>query len=132
VMAIPGSPLDPRCRGTNDLIRKGATLVESAADVLTVIEAMRGTGTAEPASDDFRASDEAASQDESLLDSARRRVIEALGPAPAPVDSIIRDLRLPAQLVWTVLLELELAGRLERQPGNMAALLVEASSGRDD
>ena len=132
VMAIPGSPLDPRCRGTNDLIRKGATLVESAADVLAAIEAMRGTGPAEPAGGDFRASDEAASQDESLLDSARRRVIEALGPAPAPVDSIIRDLRLPAQLVWTVLLELELAGRLERQPGNMAALLVEASSGRDD
>ena len=60
---------------------------------------------------------------ESVPDNVRNRIVEALGPSPAPVDAIIRDLGLPAPIVLTVLLELELAGKLERQPGNMAALV---------
>jgi DNA processing protein len=120
VMTVPGSPLDPRCRGTNDLIRKGATMVESAEDVLAVVEAMRGGPLAEPPSEDYG---DAASGTESVPDDIRNRIVEALGPSPAPVDAIIRDLDLPPAIVLTVLLELELAGKLERQPGNMAALL---------
>jgi DNA processing protein len=119
-MAVPGSPLDPRCRGTNGLIRNGATLVENAEDVLAVVEAMRGQGAAEPPSGDFEG---APARAESVPDHIRNRILEALGPTPAPVDAIIRDLDLPPALVLTVLLELELAGKLERQPGNMAALV---------
>ena len=120
VMAVPGSPLDPRCRGTNDLIRKGATLVENAGDVLGVVEAMAGDALAEPPPDGF---EDAGPGGESVSNDIRNRVVEALGPTPAPVDAIIRDLGLPPAIVLTVLLELELAGKLERQPGNMAALV---------
>ncbi len=123
VMAVPGSPLDPRCRGANGLIRNGAALVESAEDVLGVVEAMRGGGAvAEPDTRDYAPATPGAGGDEAL-DAARRDVIEALGPSPAPVDAIIRDLAYPPQTVLTILLELELAGKLERQPGNMVALI---------
>jgi len=120
VMAVPGSPLDPRCRGTNDLIRKGATMVENAADVLAAVAAMRRPELGEPPAGDF---DDPQAVGEPVSDGLRRRVLEALGHTPAPVDALIRDLGLPAQTVLTVLLELELAGRIERQPGNMAVLV---------
>ncbi len=120
VMAVPGSPLDPRCRGTNGLIRNGATLVENAEDVLTIVKAMHGQGLGETPGAEFDAASGAA---ESVPDDTRNRILEALGPTPAPVDVIIRDLGLPPAVVLTVLLELELAGKLERQPGNMAALV---------
>ncbi len=122
VMAVPGSPLDPRCRGANGLIRNGAAMVENAEDVLTIVEAMRGGTVAEPDTGDYATpTPEPASDD--ALETARRNVIEALGPTPAPVDAIIRDLGYPPQTVLTILLELELAGKLERQPGNMVALI---------
>jgi DNA processing protein len=121
VMAVPGSPLDPRCRGTNDLIRKGATMVETAEDVLDTLEAMRGDQLSQPESGRF--GDAGASAGEPASDDARTRILDALGHTPAPVDAIIRDLGLPAQTVLTVLLELELAGHIERQPGNMTVLV---------
>lgn len=121
VMAVPGSPLDPRCRGANDLIRNGATLVESAADVLSAVGAMNGAAAvAAPAYDPPPA---AVAGADGEYDAVRSRLIEALGPSPAPIDGIVRELGLPAQLVMTVLLELELAGRVERHAGNTAALL---------
>ncbi len=121
VMAVPGSPLDPRCRGTNDLIRKGATMVEESGDVLAALEAMRGDGLSQPEPGQF--GDAGALAGEPASDDVRARILDALGHTPAPVDAIIRDLGLPAQTVLPVLLELELAGRIERQPGNMAALV---------
>ncbi len=125
VLAVPGSPLDPRCRGANGLIRAGATLVESADDVLMAVQAMRGDFISEP---DKTAFDGAGAEPaDDIPATARARVIEALGPTPAPVDEIIRDLGIAPQKVLTVLLELELAGRLERHPGNMAALVPEGA-----
>jgi DNA processing protein len=118
VMAVPGSPLDPRCRGTNGLIRNGATLVENAEDVLAVVRAMRPEGMSEPDGDEF-----SGDVGEPVSEDVRERIMEALGPTPAPVDAIVRELGLPPAVVLTALLELELAGRLERQPGNMAALI---------
>jgi DNA processing protein len=118
VFAVPGSPLDPRARGTNDLIRQGATLTEGAADVLAVLGGMLApqppeipSGSAPPA----------VSEDEALLLTARQLVIEKLGPAPVPVDEIIRQCQLPPAVVLTILLELELAGRLTRHPGNQVS-----------
>ncbi len=125
VLAVPGSPLDPRCRGANGLIRAGATLVESADDVQMAVQAMRGDFISEP---DKTAFDGAGAEPaDDIPATARARVIEALGPTPAPVDEIIRDLGIAPQKVLTVLLELELAGRLERHPGNMAALVPEGA-----
>jgi DNA processing protein len=60
-------------------------------------------------------------QDEASLLTARQLVIEKLGPAPVPVDEIIRQCQLPPALVLTILLELELAGRLTRHPGNQVS-----------
>ena len=126
VFAVPGSPLDPRCRGTNDLIRRGATLAETAEDILGALEGPlarasgAGAGTSPPP---FPLSESKGSVEAPELDKARARVLEGLGPSPVPVDELVRQCQLSPAIVVTVLLELELAGRLERHPGNQVTLL---------
>lgn len=119
VFAVPGSPLDPRAKGTNRLIREGATLTESAADVLTVLQPIMGSGFREP--DRISAGDAPQTAD-AEADRIRRDVSELLGPAPTDVDEIIRQTGGSAAAVLTVLLELELGGRLTRHPGNKVSL----------
>ncbi len=124
VFAVPGSPLDPRCRGANDLIRQGATLTESAGDVLAVLGAaaqaapvpVRGAQAVESERESY------AAPDESALAAARDRVLGVLGPTPVEVDEIVRQCQLSAPVVQAALLELELAGRLARHSGNRVAL----------
>jgi DNA processing protein len=119
VFAVPGSPLDPRCGGTNDLIRQGAVLTESAADVL---DSLPGGSVREmPGRAPDELTEAAFENGDSGLDDARAKVVEALGPAPVPVDEIVRQCHLSPSVVSTVLLELELAGRLERHPGNQVS-----------
>ena len=120
IFAVPGSPLDPRAKGPNRLIRDGATLIESAGDVLAVLRPILESGFAEPgASGPVAPPDSAALEQEA--DRIRRAVEEALGPAPVAVDELIRQIGAPASVVLTVLLELELAGRCRRLPGNFVA-----------
>lgn len=116
VMAVPGSPLDPRAQGCNQLIREGAVLVQSAADVLETIrpidarmvrEPGRGFGTMPPADPD---------------DGARRAILNLLGPVPVATDELVRQSAMPPAIVATVLLELELAGRLDRHAGGRVSL----------
>lgn len=114
VFAVPGSPLDPRAKGANRLIREGATLTESAEDILSILSPMLGRGFSEPDVPPL-ISPQAM---EAEADRIRARVEEALGPAPVEIDELIRQLGLPAAAVLTVILELELAGRCARQPGN--------------
>jgi DNA processing protein len=117
VMAVPGSPLDPRAQGCNQLIREGATLVQSAADVLEALSPIHPRPFRQRKLD-YAAPDTSADADEA----ARRAVADLLGPTPVPVDEIIRQSgRAPAE-VHTVLLELELAGRLERHAGGRVSL----------
>lgn len=118
VFAVPGSPLDPRARGTNRLIREGATLTESAEDVLAVLRPMLGGGFGEPDGGEGESAPPALADLEAEADLIRTRVEEALGPAPVEIDELIRQLGAPAGAVLTVILELELAGRCVRQPGN--------------
>lgn len=119
VFAVPGSPFDPRARGTNGLIRQGATLTESAEDVLA------GLGHAaqplEAAPPRLPERDLAEALPDKEVDSARSRVLEKLGASPVPVDEIVRQCQLAPSVVLTVLLELELAGRLTRHPGNQVS-----------
>jgi DNA processing protein len=117
VFAVPGSPLDPRARGTNDLIRQGAILTEGAADVLANL----GTGPSPGAPSPSPPASAAVFEDEAALLTTRQRVVEKLGPVPVPVDEIIRQCQLPTATVLTILLELELAGRLTRHPGNQVS-----------
>jgi len=115
VFAVPGSPLDPRAKGANRLIRDGAVLTESAEDILSVLSPMLGGGFGEP---DAKPPAPAAQALEAEADRIRSRVEEALGPAPVGIDELIRQIGAPAAAILTVLLELELAGRCTRHPGN--------------
>ena len=111
VMAVPGSPLEPRAQGCNLLIREGAILVQSAADILETIRPIdprmvrapsspfAGTAPGEPDAAD------------------RRALIGLLGPVPVAIDELIRQAGLPPATVALILLELELAGRIERHAG---------------
>ena len=114
VMAIPGSPLDPRAQGCNQLIRDGATLVQNAGDVMEAIQPSR-TRVASP---DFDYEPQAEQFDGEAVDA-----VEALlGPSPVPVDEIIRLSGAPSGAVQMALLELDLAGRLDRHAGNRVSL----------
>jgi DNA processing protein len=121
VFAVPGSPLDPRCRGTNDLIKKGAMLTETADDIIEHLSGQLARPLAEQRRDLFRAAP-APSPSETELERAREAVLEQLGWSPVPVDELVRQCHLSAAIVVTILLELELAGRLERHPGNQVSL----------
>jgi len=114
VMAVPGSPLDPRAQGCNQLIRDGATLVQNAADVVEAVRPFENRVRSAPA-----AYEPAAPMNG---DDALGLVEELLGPSPAPVDEIIRLSGASNGAVQMALLELDLAGRLDRHAGNKASL----------
>ena len=128
VYAVPGSPLDPRCRGANDLIRQGARLVESAADVLEDLPEHPGEALGGGVRFPRRGAlldDPAPSPEPPDDDRAGIKILELLGPSPTPVDELIRRSQLSAGAVMSVLLMLEVAGRVEMLPGNLVALLGE-------
>jgi DNA processing protein len=155
VFAAPGSPLDPRAEGTNELIRDGATLCTSAQDVIDVLARQIGDLTrsdlfsdpapkppsdeplweeldlpevaappnaaAEPAQTDFAAPPGA--KKAPGPEATRQRIEALLGPSPISVDELARVAEAPAREVRSILLELELAGRLERHGGDLVSLL---------
>lgn len=123
VFAVPGHPMDPRAQGPNDLIRHGATLTESAADVTRVVLDLLRRPLAEDRRGEFVTA-AATLPDETALAHARALVLESLGPMPVAVDLLIRECQLSASVVSMILLELELAGRLERLSGQQVALLA--------
>lgn len=117
---MPGSPLDPRAEGTNSLIKQGATPVTEAADIIAVLrpimglelparepeeEEMAAVGNIEPAPDE------------------RTRIVALLSPTAVSIDDLIRLSKSSPRIVRMVLLELEIAGRLERHGGGMVSLL---------
>jgi DNA processing protein len=137
VFAVPGSPLDPRSRGANDLIRSGATLTETAADILTQLGPLLQDRPPPPMPASVPAQQmlpqmaaprrapppvvapPAAPASE---DAAIELIVEKLSPTPVAVDELVRQCQLSAAAVATLLLELELAGRIERHPGNLVSL----------
>jgi DNA processing protein len=154
VFAVPGSPLDPRAEGTNDLIRGGATLCGSAEHVIGVLAPLIGTSletrpeAREPGSNAYdddplwdeldlagaalptgpRRANGPGADDDTAPDEAgddRTRLAQLLGPSPVSIDELARQSGLPIRTVQMTLLELELAGRIERHGGN-AVSMVEA------
>ena len=121
VFAVPGSPLDPRAEGTNGLLKQGATLVTEAADVISALEPILGRGmdlpVQEPAQEIPGPIEAEPGEDE------RARIITLLGPTPATLDDLVRLSRTSPAIVRTVLLELEIAGRLERHGGALVSLI---------
>jgi DNA processing protein len=122
VFAVPGSPMDPRARGTNDLIRQGAILTEGAGDIESMVNAAVRTPPPERKGLDLAASSSPVPGEDEIA-KARRAIVACLGPTPVKVDEIIRSCHVSPPVVAGVLLELELAGRLERHPGNQVSLL---------
>ena len=116
VFAVPGSPLDPRAAGTNDLIKQGATLTTEASDVINAVEPIMGRPLALREPDDEPIANEPEAND-------RARIVGLLGPTPVLLDDLIRMAGTSPTIVRTVLLELELAGRLERHGGGMVSML---------
>jgi DNA processing protein len=114
VMAVPGSPLDPRAQGCNQLIRDGATLVQSAADVMEAIRPFEGKVASGPLPYQPQTAQD--------YESALGTVEELLGPSPVPVDEIICLSGAPSGAVQMALLELDLAGRLDRHAGGKVSL----------
>lgn len=122
VFAVPGSPLDPRALGPNSLIRDGAVLVERAEHItghLTLFR--RPQGVADRANDSYIGL--ASEPDEKTLASARAALLEILSYTPVTIDEVVRMGGFNVQMVQTLLLELELAGRAERLPGNRIVLI---------
>jgi DNA processing protein len=122
VFAVPGSPLDPRCRGTNDLLRNGATLTETVEDVLLQLRPLVEPGPPPPTPPAIPPAPPAAMPAPVADESGLALIVERLGPTPVPVDELVRQCHLSAAAVATLLLELELAGRVERHPGNLVSL----------
>jgi DNA processing protein len=115
VFAVPGSPLDPRCEGTNALLKDGATITTTPQDVLESLRPLAEPdlftlrpGAGEPAEDVPPMSRLPPS------DGERERIAEALSQVPAEIDEIIRHTGIAPATVYLVLLELDLAGRLQR------------------
>lgn len=116
VFAIPGSPLDPRCRGANQLIKNGATLVETIEDICQEISLQK------PLNLEENSELLHAHTSSPTLNNTRHLVNENLSYVPISIDELIRECQLSASDVWVVLLEMEIAGRLDRQPGGKVAL----------
>ncbi len=126
VFAVPGHPLDPRAEGANMLLKQGATLITSAADVLEALgpqmgSAPRGMGAASAHLE--RVPDEDADAPSSLpIEAAQLLVLQALGPAPVSIDELARATGLAIRMLRSVLIELALAGRIEHHGAQLVAL----------
>lgn len=126
LMAVPGSPLDPRSKGCNRLIQQGAALVENAADVIDWLSGSAPPQLKEP--EDLFTWSEPVHLPYDPAPSEREQVLSLLSPTPIAVDDLIRQSDLPARTVQIVLIELDLAGRLVREAGQRIALLPEPSA----
>jgi len=119
VFAVPGSPLDPRAEGTNGLIKQGVTPVTETADIVSVLQPImeeKKIPAQEPASEQSAGEDAEPATDE------RARIVSLLGPAPVQIDDLVRLSKSSPAVVRMVLLELEIAGRLERHGGGLVSL----------
>lgn len=113
VFAVPGSPLEPRAKGTNDLIRQAAQLCEGAEDVIRALQSLPRDLFDPPMLDQGALDQEA--------DRLRDRVEALLSPTPTPRDELVRALGAPPAAVFAALMELALADKAELSPGGLVA-----------
>jgi DNA processing protein len=119
VFAVPGSPLDPRAEGTNGLLKQGATLVTEAEDVLAALRPILGQVLDRPAQEPEAGAPPPAEP----VSSERERIVALLGPTPVGIDDLVRLSGASPAVVRTVLLELDIAGRLGRHGGSLVSLV---------
>ncbi|NVD38509.1 DNA-protecting protein DprA [Ensifer sp. HO-A22] len=125
VFAVPGSPLDPRCHGTNDLLKQGAIVTTTSDDVLDGLAPLSQHTLPFPAGAGEPAHEMPSVQPPRLGDGDRATITDALGPTPVEIDDVIRHTGLPAAEVYLALIELDLAGRLNRHPSGLVSLSIE-------
>lgn len=122
VFAVPGFPLDPRCQGTNYLIKEGATLVESIKDILEAISYKRQIKLEEVSNNQFKISNNCLITEPELVE-ARKEVFKILNASPISIEEVASLCCIPINILLTVIIEMELAGKIERHPGNKISIL---------
>ena len=124
VFAVPGSPLDPRSAGTNNLLKQGACLVTSARDIVEALAPMLGR-PAEPFGPELSAPEDGAAPEPlpDIAQTERERIVGALGPSPVDIDEVARATGIAVRKVHIVLLELDLAGKLQRHGQQLVSLI---------
>jgi len=122
VYAVPGSPLDPRSKGTNALIKQGAILLESVDDILSNEELSISTAIEETHEELTFVQEGSWMVSETDIEAARSEVLSLLSPSPIPIDVLVTETGLSPALIQSILVEIELAGRLERHLGNSVSL----------
>jgi DNA processing protein len=142
VFAVPGSPLDPRCRGSNRLLRDGAHVAEEASDIVAQLgrpaarhdraaspspQVTRGNCPARPPRALPRSPAGPSTEPSQLTENAQEfledRILACLGRSPTLVDELVRECHVSAALVTAALLDLELSGKVERLQGNSVVLI---------
>lgn len=106
VFSVPGSPLDPRSRGPNHLLKQGATLVESFQDILQVFPKTSEVTLKRPNFEEIK------------IDASPDLILDHLSVIPLPIDELVQLTGLPLTALWPTLLDLEIQGKVERHPGN--------------
>lgn len=124
VFAVPGSPLDPRCHGTNGLLKDGAIVTTEAQDILQALAPLSRIDLFTPQQAEEPGEHDTGPMAPPPNENDRGRITDALGPTPVEIDDIIRHTGLSASAVYLVLLELDLAGRLHRHPGGLVSLSI--------
>lgn len=121
VMAVPGSPLDPRAAGANGLIKQGAALIQNAEEALEMIRDLPRLSLQEPEANygDKPMDEDALTR---AADDARDHVLSLISTAPTHRDEVARQAGLPPTVVFAALVELELAGRVSLEPGGAVRL----------
>ena len=122
VFAVPGSPLDPRSKGSNSLIKQGAPLVENAEDVIAALNLPLTNKLQELTLSEYVPS---STPQNDINETSRQKIIRALGPTPVLKDEIIRETGLTAAEVNIVLMELMIADRLHSDIGDRVSLVLE-------
>ena len=120
VFAVPGSPLDARCLGSNNLLREGAVLTETVEDVMVELRPVmerQNMSAREPAPFIEKR------RPPEITDTERQAIIDLLGPVPMRIDDLVEQSAAPVQVVHLVLLELDLSGRLTQEPGGLISLI---------
>jgi len=125
VFAVPGSPLEPRSRGCNRLIRDGAMLVETATDIIDALALeIRSIPRHSPPALLELPLESPENAADAIPEDGHERLVAALGPVPVEVDELVRRCQVTAAEAQIMLLDLELAGRVERHPGNRVSLVT--------
>jgi len=127
VMAVPGSPLDPRARGANALLRDGAALVQSVEDVLDVLAAVRRPRVEAPSDGPYGFESEDPEALDASVETVREKIMSLLSPTPISRDELARQSGVSARVVLAALVELELAGRCTLWPNGLVSLDYDSS-----